>query len=173
MRRSKLAALGFLVVSVGCSPKSDAPANAPDNAAAEVDVAAVRQKIEAGNAALIAAMEKGDSITAASFYDDSAMIMAPGEDAAVGSAGILREFGAFAAFNITNMKLVGRDIIASGDLATETGHYEWTLTPKKGGGKPVTDVGKYVVVWRKQADGSYKLLRDIWNNDAPVTAKQE
>jgi ketosteroid isomerase-like protein len=76
-------------------------------------------------------------------------------------------FGSFSAVTVTNMKLVVRDVAASGDLASETGHYEWTLTPKTRGAKPMTDMGKYVVVWKKQADGSYKLFRDIWNNDAP------
>lgn len=81
-------------------------------------------------------------------------------------------FGAFSALTITNMKLVVRDVVASGDLASETGHYEWTLTPKTGGGKAIADSGKYVVVWKKKSDGSYKLFRDIWNNDAPPPPKK-
>ena len=104
---------------------------------------------------------------AAGYCDDSAMTMPPGDNASVGRANIQRMFGAFAAFTVSNMKLLVRDVAASGDLASETGHFEWTLTPKAKDGKPMTETGKYVVVWKKQADGSYKLFRDIWNPDAP------
>jgi ketosteroid isomerase-like protein len=168
MRRSNVVALAAVALAVGCATKPEQTATQQGNAVAPAaDVGAVRQAIEAGNAGLIAAVEKGDSIAAASFYDDSAMAMPPGDNAAVAHAGIVRMFGAFSGFTVSNMKLVVHDVAASGDLASETGHYEWTLTPKAGGGKPMTDMGKYVVVWKKQPDGSYKLFRDIWNNDAP------
>lgn len=168
MRRNNVVVLAAVALSIGCATKTEQTATQQGAAVSPVaDVAAVRQAIESGNAGLIAAMEKGDSIAAAGFYDDSAMIMPPGSNAAVAHDGIVRLFGAFAAFNVTNMKLVARDVAASGDLASETGHFEWTLTPKTKGGKPMTETGKYVVVWKKQADGSYKLFRDIWNSDAP------
>jgi ketosteroid isomerase-like protein len=34
-------------------------------------------------------------------------------------------------------------------------------------GNPVTTVGKYVTVWKKQADGQWKVVADIFNRDAP------
>lgn len=174
MRRDTIAALALLALAVGCTTKTEAPAVQQGSATSPaVDVAAVRQQIEAGNAGLIAALEKGDSTAAAAFYDDSAMVMPAGQDAAAGHAGILRMFGSLTAFTFTNMKLEVRDVAASGDLAVETGHFEWTLTPRTAGGKPMPDKGKYVVVWKKQADGSYKLFRDIWNNDAPPPAAKK
>jgi ketosteroid isomerase-like protein len=35
-------------------------------------------------------------------------------------------------------------------------------------GKPLRDRGKYVTVWRKQADGSWRVVRDVFNSDLPV-----
>ena len=32
-------------------------------------------------------------------------------------------------------------------------------------GKTVAKTGKYVCVWKKEADGKWKAIRDIWNYD--------
>jgi ketosteroid isomerase-like protein len=52
-----------------------------------------------------------------------------------------------------------------GDLGYSMGTY--TLTTNDPAGKPVTDRGKYVTVWKKQADGSWKVVADIFNSDLP------
>ena len=54
-----------------------------------------------------------------------------------------------------------------GDLAIEHGTYALTAAPA-GPSAPVTDRGKYVVVWKKQADGTWKMTHDIYNSDLPV-----
>ena len=54
----------------------------------------------------------------------------------------------------------GASVASSGDLGYTTGSYQMTM-----GGS--TDKGKYVTVWKKQADGSWKVVRDISNSDAP------
>ena len=51
----------------------------------------------------------------------------------------------------------------SGDVAYEVGTYELTLNDPKG--KPAKSRGKYVVVWKKQADGGWKAVTDIFNPD--------
>jgi len=33
--------------------------------------------------------------------------------------------------------------------------------------KQIDDRGKFVVVWKKQADGAWKIVADIWNSDMP------
>ena len=38
--------------------------------------------------------------------------------------------------------------------------------------KPVTDKGKYVTVYKKQADGSWKAVADIMNSDMPLPTKK-
>ena len=35
------------------------------------------------------------------------------------------------------------------------------------GGEPVTDIGKYVVIWKRQGD-DWKLHIDIWNTNSPL-----
>jgi ketosteroid isomerase-like protein len=55
-----------------------------------------------------------------------------------------------------------------GDLAYAVGTYRMSVTPKKAGAKPLpVEVGKYVEVLKKQPDGSWKIVYDMWSTDAP------
>jgi ketosteroid isomerase-like protein len=56
-------------------------------------------------------------------------------------------------------------VAASGDLGVTSGPYQITMMDN---GKKVDDKGKYVTVWKKQADGSWKVVRDIFNSDMPA-----
>ncbi len=44
------------------------------------------------------------------------------------------------------------------------GTYSMTVSDRDK--KPVTDKGKYVTVYKKQADGSWKAVHDMWNSDS-------
>jgi ketosteroid isomerase-like protein len=35
-------------------------------------------------------------------------------------------------------------------------------------GKPMSDKGKYLTIYRKQADGSWKAVEDMLNSDLPM-----
>jgi uncharacterized protein (TIGR02246 family) len=54
------------------------------------------------------------------------------------------------------------------DLGYTVGTYE--LTMHDANGSPVTDRGKYVTVWKKQADGTWKVAADMFNSDLQVPA---
>ena len=56
----------------------------------------------------------------------------------------------------------------SGDLGYVMGTYQ--LESKDVAGKEEADRGKFVEVWKKQADGSWKATVDIFNSDLPVVA---
>ena len=58
------------------------------------------------------------------------------------------------------------EVARSGDLAYVSGNYEFT--EKDDSGKPITDKGKYLGVWRKQADGSWKCVANTFNSDLPA-----
>jgi ketosteroid isomerase-like protein len=34
-------------------------------------------------------------------------------------------------------------------------------------GKPVSDTGKYVTVWKTDGEGKWRVVRDIFNSDLP------
>ena len=133
------------------------------------DNAAVRQAIEANDARFSAALLKGDTATLANFYADDAILMAANMKAIRGHEAIAKGVsGLIAAMQPSSFKLQTEDVIVAGDYAIETGSFELTSKPASKGAKPGQDVEKYVVVWKKQADGSYKILRDISNSDQPM-----
>jgi len=58
------------------------------------------------------------------------------------------------------------EVAKSGDMAYVSGTY--TFNFKDAGGKTVEDRGKYLEVWERQADGSWKCGADAWNSDLPA-----
>jgi ketosteroid isomerase-like protein len=58
-------------------------------------------------------------------------------------------------------KPAGAEIASSGDLGYTYGTY--TSTSPSDDGKPVVRHGKYITIWKKQADGSWKAVMDAGN----------
>ncbi|MDJ0751883.1 MAG: hypothetical protein QNJ45_00080 [Ardenticatenaceae bacterium] len=57
-----------------------------------------------------------------------------------------------------------------GNQAYSHGTYGYTLTPKEGGDTMRID-GKFLTVFEKQPDGSWKMLVDCFNYDGPPTVE--
>ena len=55
------------------------------------------------------------------------------------------------------------EVARSGDLAVEYGTYVETIRGRRPQARTITE--KYVTTWRKQADGNWKVIADIWNRD--------
>ena len=56
----------------------------------------------------------------------------------------------------------------AGDLAYTI--YTYQLTLEDPNGKPNTDHGKDMAIWKKQSDSSWKMIADTFNSDLPSTA---
>jgi len=139
-------------------------------AAASVCLAADEQALRDADAQWSKAAEAKDLDKTVSYYADDAIVMPPNASAATTKEAIrsawkemLTTPGAAISWKATKV-----EVAKSGDLACVSGAYEQTTIDASG--KPVTDRGKYVEVWEKQADGKWKCSADIWNSDLPATA---
>ena len=57
------------------------------------------------------------------------------------------------------------EVARSGDMAYEYGAYH--LDTKQKNGTVKTQHGKYVLIWKKQPDGNWKVAIDTDNSDSP------
>jgi ketosteroid isomerase-like protein len=98
-----------------------------------------------------------------SYYADDAVEVPNGEGLIHGKANIAKTM-AFLDDKTNHLTWtpVGADIAASGDLGYTYGTYEFTSKGKDG--KPVVDHGKYTSIWKKQQDGSWKVVLDMGNS---------
>jgi ketosteroid isomerase-like protein len=131
---------------------------------AEADKTAIR----AATDSFVASMKvRRDSATAA-HYAENATFMPPNGGIVEGRAAIRAWFEAFppmSEFTLTPVEIDGR-----GDLAYERGTYALTIAAAQG--KPATpDHGKYLVIKRRQLDGKWLVVVDIFNSDLPVPTR--
>ena len=164
-----LSASAFL--GAACS-KSDDAATASDSASgvaatSSTDAGAARQAIEAANARFADAAKRGDTAVVSAIFAEDVIVMMPNQPAQRGVDAARKNFAStFAPSTVKAFDLKTDDVAVGGDLAVETGNYEMTLQPR--GGREVKDKGKYITVWKRQADGSWKIIRDMVNSDLPM-----
>lgn len=135
---------------VGCS--------SPESSDTSADVAAIRTAVTEWSAAARAK----DADAFLSFYADDAMLMLEAAPDVSGKTGIREAIGGMMqdpnfALGFTTTDVV---VAGSGDLAYETGRYALTLSDANNANAPATQSGGYVVVWRKEPDGTWKAVID-------------
>ena len=100
-----------------------------------------------------------------SFYTDDALVMPPnipvlqGKEAARAMwKGMFSVPGFGGGWKATRV-----EVAKSGDLAYVTGRYEISETDASG--RALTDTGNYLEAWKKQADGNWKCVADMFNSE--------
>ena len=98
-----------------------------------------------------------------SFWTDDAKVFPPGAPVVAGKPAI-REFvtGSLGTPGF-RISWEPQEVVvnASGDLGYTTGRNH--LTMPDASGKPQTEDGRYVTVWRRDPDGEWRCVIDIWN----------
>lgn len=134
--------------------------SSPTAALGDADRAAIR----ALDATFVKLVLAGDwPALAVAYYAPDAIVMPPNEGLATGRAGIEASLKGWPP--VQSMTLHSDDIVGAGDLAYARGTWEMTVKTPQG---PVADKGKCLAIFRRQPDGSWKAVRDIWNSDLPA-----
>lgn len=137
------------------------------------NISELRMKIQKMDDTFNKAMLKGDYTTITNLYTDDAISLPSyepmwrGKDAIL--AGNKKDLESMKFHSFTT-KIT--DVYSSGDLAYEIGTFEATFTMPNMTNE-IKDHGKYLTIWQKQSDGSWKDKVDTWNSDVnPMSMNQ-
>jgi len=158
------AAVTLPLALVACQPQASSDAMGGDDAQMMTEATAAIDNVRS---AFEQAVNAGDQAGMAALYAPDAVMLAPDGSMTNGAQAIAQMFLGNPAVSYSDLSIVpdgGPTVV--GDVAYETGSYTQTMTPQGGQGMPVS--GRYLVVLRKQADGSWKLSREANVTQAPM-----
>lgn len=120
------------------------------------------------------AMLSGDYNTVAGFFTEDAIYMPLYEPIVRGKNGILENIkkDVESGVKYSAFKINSTDAFGSEDLVYEIGAYNVSFTMPKNP-TAMNGHGKYLNVWQKQSDGSWKIKVETWNSDVnPMSMNQ-
>ena len=155
------ASIALALLLAGCTPAT--PPIPPDTRAA--DTKAIQDTEAAWSQSF--ATKDIDKVTA--FYADDASLFLTGMPVVTGKTSIASTFKPFLADKNFSLTFSPDKVVVSksSDVGFTQGSYTMTFTDP-GTRKVVSEKGKYVDVFMKQADGSWKDVADISNADGPA-----
>src|SRR5579872_1903322 len=148
----------LVAITVGCATPPAPPAAPPDTRAA--DIQAVKD---------LEAQWVKDAATWAAYFTDDGSGLYPGGPTLNGKAAIQAAMVPIVADKNFALTFASDKQVASkgGDMIYTQGTYSMTLTNPKTK-KPMTDKGKFLTIYMKQADGSWKVTADTFNSDSAM-----
>ena len=132
------------------------------NTANENDVPKIIRAMDEEFMRLIAARDFKQLTT--NFYAEDAQFLPPNHAAILGRPAIQQALGQIAA-GLQKLTYRSDKIEVSGDFAYAIGRHQ--LTIKTDSGAEIHDEGKYLVVYRRQQDGKWRAVADMFNSDLP------
>ena len=132
---------------------------------APINTDEVRAALAAADNKFMEHIKRGD---AAAAYTDDAIVMPPNEPPTEGKQAIEKSLAELISkLQLSNLQLSISEVDVQGNTAIVRGTYSSNFMVP-GMDVPMEDRGKTLAVWKKQADGSWKLHRDIWNSNMPI-----
>jgi ketosteroid isomerase-like protein len=118
--------------------------------------------------ALINAALKGDIDTIVSLACDDIVAMSPNETTLYGKAEWKEWWEEyFQYFRIVALTESDRDVTCNGDFMIEVSGYMVALDAAGGGGR-IRDDGRWLTIWKREADGSWRISQTMWNSVRPI-----
>jgi len=120
------------------------------------DITAIR----AAEAALAEAFEDADPAAWVDCYAEDAVFVGPGSPAIEGRAALL---ALAPQITMSSLEIVADSTIGAGGFAATTGRAKWVSGPRDSGGPAIRR--RFLMVWRRDADGQWRIARELLNED--------
>jgi ketosteroid isomerase-like protein len=124
-----------------------------------------KKDVQAGEKRWLDAFNSGDAAGVVAQYEPAGRLMAPNAPIMQGADAMEPFVKGFVASG-AQLAFTLLAVHESPDMCAAVGQYEMTIPVP--GGEPQHDSGKFIEVWRRQSDGSWKLADDIFNSSLPV-----
>jgi ketosteroid isomerase-like protein len=105
-----------------------------------------------------------DAKSVASFYAEDGIAYPPNQPTAIGRAEAEKVWAAYFSDPTYRISWKTTHAEVTGTLGYTTGIYEDSF--KGPDGKTINGNGRYLCVWRKGSDGTWKVVHDMWNTDS-------
>ena len=153
-----------LLLAVGCAAAGEAPAP-------EVDLQAERASLMRADQAWFEAYSTSDNAveTFVGLFVDGAHLLPPDAPLATGEEAIrsaIAGLEAMPGFSLQWSPTLA-EVGSGADLGYTMGTYQMRMEDPDG--QPIRIDGKYITLWTKQADGTWKVAADMFNADGPPT----
>jgi ketosteroid isomerase-like protein len=164
--RFALATVSALALSAplaGAQARRTAPAAARDD-----DLARLRTAIESAENRAAFSFNRGDIAGFIRAYADDIWVYPPNDQPFQGPDAALDYFRRSYNEGVRNLQLTTTGVDRSGSMAYETGIYtiDVPTTPAQPA-TPARDNGKYVVVWKRDNRGEWRMHVLIWSSNNP------
>jgi uncharacterized protein (TIGR02246 family) len=114
------------------------------------------------------ASESGDLAHLMSIYADDAVMMPPNDTTLFGREEIAEWYKEYIQwFLLKSTTETDPDLTVAGNQAFHRASVSIVIVPKKKG-EPIKDEARVLMVWRREADGAWKITHQIWNSMQPV-----
>ena len=168
MRQLFVATAVSLLLALGCAPAAESPVQ-------QVDLEAERASLIEADRAFFEAYSTSDSPldTLFNHFADGANVLPPGAPMARDKEESLAVFAALEelpGYSLT-WSASKADVGGAGDLGYTIGTYHMEFQDPEG--NPVEIDGKFMTVWKKQPDGTWKIAVDMFNANGATTSVEE
>jgi len=155
----RFALIGFLVTTLWLVVYPKAEWARSQESAKEQEIV---KKLSQLSAQFSAAYMKGDIEKLVSFYTDDAVIFPGNSDLIRGKETIKKYWTLPSGRTVTHHKITALEINVIGDFAHDYGYYE--VSGRNGEEPWGPNYGKYLIVWKRDNAGAWKMHLDMWNS---------
>ncbi len=125
----------------------------------------IEQAIHDADAQYADAFNRGDIAAIAALHTEDVVYLPPNASAVSGRQGVESTAKELLDAGWKNMSFSSVQFGSDGDLAYHVGRYSVDVPTDEG---TTTDSGKFVDIYKRQADGSWKIHVTISNSDTPL-----